>query len=521
MAARLAVRRLGTQVVRRAIARRAMSSFAGWENDDLSPAALQAMYNETWPNAIGDFEVRDPATRQVIATLKSCGIAETQEAVRVAHEAFERAGYAVSANAAHERRTRLLKWHDLILENVTDLAALATIENGKPRAEAHNEVLSGAQSVAWFAEEARRIDGDLLPGAGGQRAVILRQPVGVVGAITPWNFPFSMITRKVSPALAAGCPVVLKPSEETPLSAIALLRLARDAGFGPGDVQVLCGDAPGIGLAFSEMKEVRKIGFTGSTRVGKLLMRQASDSVKRLSFELGGNAPFLVFEDADLAKAAAMAAASGMRNAGQTCICADRILVQESVHDRFVELLQVQLAKLQIGHGLAKGTTQGPLINEASFSKVQAHVDDARVKGATVVMGGQRAHPGTEDGSGVLEGFFFEPTLLTGVTESMQCFDEENFGPIMAVRSFRDEKEAIAIANATEHGLAAYAFTADGARQWRLGEQLAFGMVGINRVDVVGVTSPFGGWKQSGLGLEHSKYGIDEFLQKKAVYMNV
>ena len=546
-----------------------------WSNPSLSPASLAQFYNEQlWPasgggdrkNDEGDFfffDVLDPATRQSLCSLRRLGGKETREAVAKAHAAFTTGGWSQQQSTAQKRYDALVKWEKLVRANAKDLATLVrflgglgwkifeaqvilpvltslslslslsllsffpvflssstkvTLENGKPLSEATTEVTGGADSLAWFAEEARRVDGDLIPGAKrGQKILVMKQPVGVVGAITPWNFPFSMITRKIGPALAAGCTVVLKPSEDTPLSALALVHLAQQCGFPSGCIQVVCGDAPEIGKQMMESKQVRKIGFTGSTQVGKLLMAQSAQGVKRISLELGGNAPFIVFDDADLDKAASALLGSGLRNAGQTCICADKVLVHDKVYEAFAQKMEEKMGKVRVGHGMSKSVTQGPLINERAMEKVEAHVADAKAKGAQVITGGKRSD---FDPALSLNGYFYEPTLLTDVKLDMDCFREENFGPLLSLYRFHDDEEAIQVANDSEYGLAAYFYTTDAARQWKVSERLEYGMVGCNDVLVTSVVAPFGGWKQSGIGLEHSKYGIDEFLQKKAVFMS-
>ena len=524
------LRLLSPTIGRRALhrcpaARTTMSSFAtssnappptpSFANSRLTPQALSEYYEAQFDSkGIEKFSVKDPASGAEIAALDLHGAAEAKIAVDRAHDAF-RNEWNPNRVTAQARYDALVRWERLIRENARDLATLLTLENGKPISEATIEVAGGADSVAWFAEEARRIDGDVMQGAKRrQRVMVLKQPVGVVGAITPWNFPFSMITRKIGPALAAGCTVVVKPSEETPLSAIALTYLAHEAGFPKGGVQIVCGDAKAIGAELTGSSKVRKIGFTGSTAVGKLLMAQSASSIKRISLELGGNAPFIVFEDADLDRAALALLGSGLRNAGQTCICADKVLVHDDVHDAFAEKLAEKMARLRLGHGLDKSTTHGPLINAAALDKVEAHVTEAVEAGATLVVGGSRAHPGEG-----LEGHFFQPTLLTDVKVDMSCFREENFGPVLSLHRFKTDEEALEIANDTEYGLAAYFYTSSMRRSWTISEGLEYGMVGCNDVAVTGVTTPFGGWKQSGLGCEHSKYGIEEFLQKKAVFL--
>jgi len=492
-----------------------MESF---ENAKLEPGALAEYYRSQFSGLEGvteTFAVMDPAKGNELVRLERLGAEETRVAVSRASQAFKHE-WNMSKVTAQARYDALLRWEKLIRDNAKDLSKLVTLENGKPIGEAAVEVAGGADSVAWFAEEARRIDGDVLQGAKRrQRVMVLKQPVGVVGAITPWNFPFSMITRKIGPALAAGCTVVVKPSEETPLSAIALTYLAHEAGFPKGSVQTVCGDAKAIGEELTSSRDVRKIGFTGSTAVGKLLMAQAANSVKRISLELGGNAPFIVFEDADLDRAAQALLGSGLRNAGQTCICADKVLVHDSVHDAFAAKLSEKMAKMRLGHGLDRETTHGPLINQRALAKVESHVKDAVEGGANLVLGGERVKPDDMDG------FFYAPTLITDVKLDMSCFREENFGPVLSLYRFHTDEEALEVANDSEYGLAAYFYTSSMRRSWTVSEGLEYGMVGCNDVAVTGVTTPFGGWKQSGLGCEHSKYGIDEFLEKKAVFMTI
>ena len=456
--------------------------------------------------------VVNPASGQVLCELPRLGADAAQEAVAAATAAQK----AWAARTAKERAGILRRWHTLASEAAEDLALLATLECGKPLAEARAEVGGGLASIEWFAEEGRRVTGDVLAPAvrRPQAGLVLKQPVGVVASITPWNFPVSMVTRKVAPALAAGCTVVLKPSEETPLTALALAELALRAGLPSGTLSVLCGDAPGIGAAVLADERVRKISFTGSTRVGKLLMAGAADTVKRVSLELGGNAPVLVFEDADLEQAARGAVGSAFRNSGQTCICANRILVHDSVHDAFVARVVELVSKIRVGDGTEAGVTQGPMITAAGVEKAERHVADARAGGATVAVGGARALPDSG-------GHFFEPTVLTGVTPDMMCFREETFGPVCNIVPFSSDEQALDLANATEYGLAAYAYTSNLGRAWRVAEKLEYGIVGVNEPGVTSEVAPFGGWKQSGLGVEHSKYGLDEYLEKKYVCLGL
>ncbi|MBS7696429.1 MULTISPECIES: NAD-dependent succinate-semialdehyde dehydrogenase [unclassified Chelatococcus] len=475
---------------------------------DPSLLADKAFIGGNWAGARNGetLPVRNPATGEIITTVPALGADETRAAIAAANEAWPRWRALPSAE-----RGRLLEvWHRLMLENAEDLAAIMTAEQGKPLAEARGEVTYGAGFVKWFAEEARRIYGDTIPAPSTDRRIItLREPVGVSAAITPWNFPNAMITRKCAPALAAGCPVIVKPSDLTPLSALALAVLAERAGFPKGIFSVLTGMPDGIGGELTSNETVRKLSFTGSTRVGRLLMRQSADSVKRLSFELGGNAPFIVFDDADLDLAIAGVMASKFRNAGQTCVCANRILVQDGIYDRFAERLAGEVAKLKVGNGFDEGVTIGPLINQAAVEKVAHHVDDARAKGASILIGGE-ARPGT---------LFSTPTVLTGATTEMVLASEETFGPLAPLFRFREESEAITIANATPFGLASYFFTQDIRRSWRVTERLEFGMVGLNTGSVSLEVAPFGGIKQSGLGREGSKYGLDEYLETKTLHV--
>eukprot|EP00892_Ulva_mutabilis_P001434 jgi/Ulvmu1/11291/UM074_0006.1 len=454
-----------------------------------------------------EYEVINPATEEAIASVSSAGAAETSRAISCAEAAWPSWR---STTAKH--RSQLLKaWHAAILENQDDIVNIMVLECGKPVKEAQNEFAAGVASVEWFAEEAKRLTGAVLqPTAASRRHLTMLQPVGVVAAITPWNFPFSMITRKVAPALAAGCPVVLKPSEETPLTALALARLAQSAGLPDGVLNVVSGDAVDIGETLTASPVVRKIGFTGSTQVGKLLLRQSADTVKRASMELGGNAPFIVFADADVAAAAAAIAASGLRNAGQTCVCANRVLVAAELHDALRDTLVEHMASLSVGDGLDPGTDIGPCINRARVEHAAAHVADAVDGGARVACGG-----GPPDGA--TKGFFFAPTVLQGVTTEMRVFREETFAPVIPMLTFETEEEAIALANDTEYGLAAYFFTRDVGRTFRVAEALEYGMVGVNETAIVSETAPFGGVKQSGLGRENGAAGILEFVEEKHV----
>ena len=447
--------------------------------------------------------VRNPASTEEIARVPACGAAETQRAIAAAEAALP----AWRERTAKARAQVLMQWLQLILQHTEDLAALITAEGGKPLAEARGEVAYGASFVEWFAEEGKRAYGETVPSpAADKRILVIKQPVGVCAAITPWNFPLAMITRKVAPALAAGCTVVVKPAEQTPLTALALARLAEQAGFPAGVFNVITGNPVAIGGALTASPVVKKLSFTGSTEVGRLLMAQSAPTLKKLSLELGGNAPFIVFDDADLDQAVAGAIAAKYRNSGQTCVCANRFLVQAGIYDAFAARLAEQVARLQVGDGSAPGTQQGPLIDADALAKVQAHVADALDKGARLLTGG-RPHP--------RGGNFFEPTVLANVTPAMRVAREETFGPVAPLFRFDTEAEAIQMANATEYGLAAYFYTRDVARAFRVGEALEYGMVGINTGLISNEVAPFGGIKQSGLGREGSRHGLDEYLELK------
>ena len=447
--------------------------------------------------------VRNPASTEEIARVPACGAAETQRAIAAAEAALP----AWRERTAKARAQVLMQWLQLILQHTEDLAALITAEGGKPLAEARGEVAYGASFVEWFAEEGKRAYGETVPSpAADKRILVIKQPVGVCAAITPWNFPLAMITRKVAPALAAGCTVVVKPAEQTPLTALALARLAEQAGFPAGVFNVITGNPVAIGGALTASPVVKKLSFTGSTEVGRLLMAQSAPTLKKLSLELGGNAPFIVFDDADLDQAVAGAIAAKYRNSGQTCVCANRFLVQAGIYDAFAARLAEQVARLQVGDGSAPGTQQGPLIDADALAKVQAHVADALDKGARLLTGG-RPHP--------RGGNFFEPTVLANVTPAMRVAREETFGPVAPLFRFDTEAEAIQMANATEYGLAAYFYTRDVARAFRVGEALEYGRVGINTGLISNEVAPFGGIKQSGLGREGSRHGLDEYLELK------
>jgi succinate-semialdehyde dehydrogenase/glutarate-semialdehyde dehydrogenase len=437
-----------------------------------------------------------------------CSETETRRAIEAAARAFPE----WRSKTAKERSAILRNWFELIVEHTEDLAQLMTAEQGKPLAEARGEITYGASFVEWFAEEAKRVYGDVIPAPlNDRRYIVIRQPVGVVAAITPWNFPVAMITRKCAPALAAGCPVVIKPSELTPLCALALAELAQRAGFPPGVINVITTmDSAAVGRELTSSPLVRKLSFTGSTEVGKLLLRDAAGTVKKVSLELGGNAPFIVFDDADLDAAVSGAMASKYRNSGQTCVCANRLLVQEAVYDAFADKLAQAVEGLRVGEGTTEGVSQGPLINEEAVEKVEGHIRDALEKGARLVTGGQRH---------ALGGTFFEPTILADVTPEMRVACEETFGPVAPLFRFSTEEEAIALANDTDSGLAAYFYSRDIGRIWRVAEALEYGMVGINEGIISTEVAPFGGVKESGLGREGSKYGIEEFTELKYLCM--
>ncbi len=449
--------------------------------------------------------VTDPATGQVLGSVPDMGASETRRAI----EAADAARREWAALAARDRSVVLRRWFELILANLDDLAAIMTAEQGKPLAESQGEIRYAASFVEWFAEEAKRAYGDIIPAPRAQsRIMVLKQPIGVVGAITPWNFPSAMITRKCAPAFAAGCAVVVKPSEFTPYSALALAELAGRAGLPAGILNIVTGNATAIGAELTSSPVVRKISFTGSTRVGKLLIEQSAGTVKKVAMELGGNAPLIVFEDADLDIAVQGVINAKFRNTGQTCICPNRIFVHDKVHDAFVERLAVAVGALKVGDGFQQGVQQGPLINDAALAKVERHVADALAKGATVAVGGKRHELGDR---------FYEPTVLTGVDATMLFESEETFGPVAPVQRFTDEDAVIAAANATSSGLAAYIFTRDLDRMWRVSERIESGIVGVNEGLVSNEVAPFGGIKESGIGREGSKYGIEEFLELKYI----
>jgi succinate-semialdehyde dehydrogenase/glutarate-semialdehyde dehydrogenase len=467
----------------------------------------QCFIDGRWESADngGTVVVHNPATAEVLGLIPNMGTAETRRAIAAAARALP----AWAARTAKDRSGLLRRWFDLMMQHQEDLAALMTAEQGKPLAESMGEITYAASFVEWFAEEGKRLYGDIIPGhQADKRILVLRQPVGVVAAITPWNFPSAMITRKAGPALAAGCTMVLKPATQTPFSALALAELASRAGIPQGVFNVVTGSAAAIGGEMTANPTVRKVTFTGSTEVGKKLMVQCAGTVKKLSLELGGNAPFIVFDDADLDAAVQGAIASKYRNTGQTCVCANRLLVQEGVYEEFAKKLTAAVGKLRVGDGLKGVTDQGPLIDAKAIAKVEEHVADALAKGARVALGGKRH---------ALGGTFFEPTILTDVTPAMLVAREETFGPVAPLFKFKTEAEAIAMANDTEFGLAAYFYTRDLARSWRVSEAIEYGIVGLNTGIISTEVAPFGGVKESGTGREGSKYGILDYTELKYV----
>ncbi|MEP2783369.1 MAG: NAD-dependent succinate-semialdehyde dehydrogenase [Pseudoruegeria sp.] len=466
----------------------------------------RAFINGKWLNSDETFAVTNPATGALIANVVDCTLSDVSNAIDAAYAA--KGDWA--AFTGKERSAVLRKWFDLIVANADDLASILTAEMGKPWAEAKGEILYGASFIEWFAEEAKRVYGDVIPGhQRDKRIVVLKQPIGVVGSITPWNFPNAMIARKVGPALAVGCSFVARPAPQTPLSALAMAVLGERAGLPAGILNVIPGtDSSGVGKELCANPKVAKITFTGSTRVGRILMEQASSTIKKVSLELGGNAPFIVFDDADIDAAVEGAMISKYRNNGQTCVCANRIFVQSGVYDAFAEKLAKATDALNLGDGFTDGVTTGPLIDENAIAKVEDHIKDAVSKGATIMRGGTRS---------ALGGTFFEPTILRDVTTDMKVTREETFGPVAPLFKFDDEADVIEMANDTEFGLAAYFYSRDLARVWRVAEQLETGMVGVNTGLISTEVAPFGGVKQSGLGREGSKYGTDDFLEMKYV----
>ena len=475
-------------------------------NELIDPTLLKTdgLVNGKWVKGKARFDVTDPATGRKLADVADLGPRETQAAIAAGNAAWP----AWRGLTAKQRHALMLKWFQLLMEAQDDLARLMTAEQGKPLAEAKGEVAYGASFVEWFAEEAKRANGEMLPTFdNNKRLMVMRQPVGVCAAITPWNFPLAMITRKVAPALAAGCTVVIKPAELTPLPALAAAELAVRAGIPAGVINVITGtDAPGIGKVLCESDVVRHLSFTGSTEVGRILMGQCAPTVKKLSLELGGNAPFLVFDDADLDSAVEGAIASKYRNAGQTCVCTNRFYVQDKVYDAFVKKLAAKVKTLKVGNGFDEGVTQGPLIEPSAVTKVDKHVKDAVKKGGKVLAGGKR-----------LKGQFYEPTVIAGATANMLVAREETFGPLAPVFRFKTEQEGIDLANATEFGLASYFYARDIGRITRVSEGLEYGMVGVNTGIISTEHVPFGGIKQSGLGREGSSHGMEEYLEMKYV----
>jgi succinate-semialdehyde dehydrogenase/glutarate-semialdehyde dehydrogenase len=463
-----------------------------------------ALIDGQWVKGTSRFAVHDPSNGAKLAEVPNLGVNEAEQAIAAANAAWP----AWRAKTAKERSTILRKWYDLLMANQEDLGRIMTAEQGKPFPEAKGEVAYGASFVEWFAEEAKRVNGETLPQFdNNRRLLVIRQPIGVCAAITPWNFPLAMITRKVAPALAAGCPVVIKPAELTPLTALAAAELAMRAGIPAGVLNMLTADGPNsiaIGKVFCASDVVRHISFTGSTEVGRILMAQSAPTVKKLSLELGGNAPFIVFDDADIDSAVEGAIASKYRNAGQTCVCANRIYVQNGVYDQFVQKFAAKVRTMKVGNGFEEGVVQGPLIEDAAVEKVQRHVQDALSKGAKIVTGGQK-----------LQGQFFQPTVLADATGDMLCAREETFGPLAPVFRFRTEQEAVDAANNTEFGLASYFYSRDVGRIFRVSEALEYGMVGINVGIIATEHVPFGGVKQSGLGREGSHHGMEEYVEMK------
>lgn len=480
----------------------------------LSNSALlknQVFIDGQWVSATDQktFVVTDPATGEEIARVPSVTTQQVEQAVEAADEALK----TWKLTTAKERSLLLKKWYQLMIDHQEDLAIILSTEQGKSITESRGEILYGASFIEWFAEEAKRTYGDVIPhDKQGRRLVVIRQPVGVVAAITPWNFPNAMITRKVGPALAAGCTVVIKPASETPLSALALVALAEQAGIPKGVVNVVTGSAREIGAVLTSHPAVKKVSFTGSTQIGKLLMEQCSSTMKKVSMELGGNAPFIVFDDADLDRAVEGAIASKFRNSGQTCVCTNRLLVQDKVYDAFIEKLAIAVKKLKVAPAFEEGAEQGPLINEKAVEKIQEHIEDATSKGAKIVAGGHRHALGKT---------FFEPTILADVTPEMLVANDETFGPLAPVFKFSTEEQAIQMANDTEFGLASYLYTQNLSRAWRMGEALEYGMVGINEGIISTEIAPFGGIKESGSGREGSKYGIEDYMELKYMCMGI
>lgn len=471
---------------------------------DSSLLKTDALINGEWVKGASRFDVVDPATAAKLVDVANLGAAETEQAIAAADKAWP----AWRAKPAKERAAVLMKWFALLHANADDLGRIMTAEQGKPLAEAKGEVGYGASFIEWFAEEAKRVYGETIPTTdNNKRYLVIKQPIGVCAAITPWNFPIAMITRKVAPALAAGCPVVIKPAEQTPLSALAVAELAQRAGMPPGVLNIVTADGDSsiaVGKVLCTSDTVRHLSFTGSTEVGRILMQQCAPTIKKLSLELGGNAPFIVFDDADIDSAVEGAMVSKYRNAGQTCVCANRLYVQEGVYDIFVAKLAEKTRTIKVGNGFEAGVNQGPLIDDAAIAKVERHVADALSKGAKLVAGGKR-----------IGSRFYEPTVLADATSDMLCSREETFGPVAPVFKFKTEAEAIALANATEFGLASYFYSRDIGRIFRVGEALEYGMVGVNTGLISTAEVPFGGVKQSGLGREGSHHGMDDYVEVK------
>ena len=474
---------------------------------DPSLLKTQALIGGRWVDSAERVAVHDPASGALLAEVPRQGAADAERAIEAAAAAWQ----DWRSQTARQRATILRRWFDLLLQHADDLALIMTAEQGKPLAEARGEIAYGASFVEWFAEEAKRVYGETIPSPDpSKRLVVLRQPIGVCAAITPWNFPLAMITRKVAPALAAGCPGVIKPAEQTPLTALAAAELAQRAGMPPGVLNMLTSDAAGsvqIGKVLCASDVVRHLSFTGSTEVGRILMAQSAPTVKKLSLELGGNAPFIVFDDADIDAAVEGAMQSKYRNAGQTCVCANRLYVQRGVYEEFVQRLARRVAELKVGPGTSAGVQIGPLIDQQGLDKVRRHVDDALARGARLLTGGKVLEQG--------DGRYFEPTVLADADASMLCAREETFGPVAPVFAFDTEEQAVAAANATEFGLAAYFYSRDLGRVTRVGEALEYGIVGVNTGLISNEVAPFGGVKQSGLGREGSHHGIDEYLELK------
>lgn len=471
----------------------------------------QAFINGVWCDADNKqtHQVLNPATGEVIGTVPMMGANETRRAI----EASDTAQSTWAKKTGKERSIVLRRWHTLIAENIEDLALLMTHEQGKPIGEAKGEIQSGLDYLEWFAEEAKRVYGDVIPGhMADKRLIVIKQPVGVTAAITPWNFPHSMISRKAGPALAAGCPMIVKPAMETPYSALAMAYLAQQAGIPDGIYSVVTGDPIAIGEEMTTNPMVKKISFTGSTRVGKILMKQCADTVKKMSMELGGNAPFIVFDDADIDAAVTGAMMSKYRNSGQTCVCANRLFVQAGVYEAFSQKLAEQVRAIKVGNGLESDVTQGPLISKAAADNTEALVKDAKNKGATVLCGGQRVDADKN---------FFNPTILTDVNNDMRIANEEIFAPIAPIFKFDTDEEAVALANRTEYGLAGYFYSRDIGRVWRIAEALEVGMVGVNTGMLTTELAPFGGVKESGMGREGSKYGIEEYVETKYICLDI